>query len=47
MERTRGSRRPGTSGRSGHGGTAHRPAAVAPASRVVSVVGGAAKWGCL
>ena len=47
VELTRESGRPGPSGRSGHAGTAHRPAAVAPANRVVTVVGAAAKWGCL
>jgi hypothetical protein len=47
VERTRESGRPGNSGRSGHGGKAHRLAVVAPTNQVISVVGGAAKWGWL
>jgi hypothetical protein len=45
VEKTREPGRPGPSGRSGRGGKAHRLAVVAPANQVVSVVGGAAKWG--
>jgi hypothetical protein len=47
VERMRESGRPGKSGRSGHGGKDHRLAVVAPTNQVISVVGGAAKWGRL